>query len=129
MYQLEQTEQFVQGDQTRRAVLGDAHVDRSYQDNDEFTGPWRQFSTEIPWGQIWSRPGLELRTRSIATVATLAAVGDLRELKLHVTGALRLGVKPEELREIFIQVAAYAGMPRGAAAIRVTREVLDETRA
>lgn len=120
---------FQTGDAYRRRVLGDEYVDRSNRNTDPFMANWRRFATEVPWGQIWSRPGLELRERSLCTVAALVALGDTRELRTHLRGALRLGIPPEELSEVFIQVAGYAGMPKAGAAFEVAHQILEESRA
>ena len=120
-------EAFARGDARRRQVLGDDYVERSNQNLDELTKAWRRFATEVSWGQVWTRPGLDLKTRSMCTVAALVAVGDMRELKTHVRGALRLGVTPEELAEVFIQIACYAGMPRGGGAFATLKDILSES--
>lgn len=124
--QTEPRSNFETGDAFRRSVLGDEYVDRSLQNTDPFIANWRRFATEVPWGQIWSRPGLELRQRSLCTVAALVALGDTRELRTHLRGALHLGIPPEELAEVFIQVAGYAGMPKAGAAFEVAYELLQE---
>lgn len=113
---------FRQGDGLRRQVLGDDYVDQTKQNADELTMPWQEFVTEHVWGAVWGRPGLELKTRSIINIAMLAATGNEHELKLHLTGALRNGVTKDEIREILIQVGAYAGAPRAVSAFKAARE-------
>lgn len=126
MIPLEPTERFLRGDRVRRRVLGDAHVDRSTSSVTEFTRVWRQLSTEVAWGEFWARPGLDLKTRSICTVAALTALGLPREIRLHIRGALNCGVTPTELAEILIQVGSYAGMPKAADAFQIADEILRE---
>jgi 4-carboxymuconolactone decarboxylase len=113
-----------QGMATRREVLGDEHVDRAMAGADPFTADFQDHITRYAWGAVWSRPGLDRRTRSCITVAMLAAQGSEDELALHVRAALRNGVSVEELKEILIQVAVYAGVPRANRAFTIARDVL-----
>jgi 4-carboxymuconolactone decarboxylase len=113
-----------QGMTTRREVLGDEHVDRAMAAADPFTADFQDHITRYAWGAVWSRPGLDRRTRSCITVAMLAAQGSEHELALHVPAALRNGVSVEELKEILIQVAVYAGVPRANRAFTIARDVL-----
>jgi 4-carboxymuconolactone decarboxylase len=112
-----------QGMTTRREVLGDEHVDRATAGADPFTADFQDHITRYAWGAVWSRPGLDRRTRSCITVAMLAAQGSEHELALHVRAALRNGVSVEELKEILIQVAVYAGVPRANRAFSIARDV------
>jgi 4-carboxymuconolactone decarboxylase len=112
------------GMEIRRAVLGDDYVDRSLARQDEFTAPFQDFITRSAWGDVWSRPGLDRRTRSCITVALLAALGHHRELGIHLRGALRNGVTPDELREVLLQTAIYAGVPAANSAFAVAQEVI-----
>jgi len=114
------------GTALRRAVHGDEHVDRSLADADDITRDFQDLLTRYPWGEIWTRPGLDRRTRSIITVTTLAALSHDEELALHLRGALRNGVSREELVEVLLQVAVYAGIPAGNRAFRVAAKVLRE---
>jgi 4-carboxymuconolactone decarboxylase len=109
---------------TRREVLGDAHVDRAIAGADAFTADFQEHITSYAWGAVWSRPGLDRRTRSCITVAMLAAQGSEHELALHVRAALRNGVSVEEIKEILLQVAVYAGVPRANRAFSVARDAL-----
>src|SRR5438552_248808 len=102
---------FDAGLEIRRAVLGDEYVDRALAASDDFTAPFQDFITRYAWGDVWGRPGLDRRTRSCITVALLAALGHERELGIHVRGALRNGVTVDELREVLLQTAVYAGVP------------------
>ena len=112
------------GMEIRREVLGDEYVDAALARQDEFTAPFQDFITRYAWGDVWSRPGLDRRTRSCITVALLAALGHDRELGIHLRGALRNGVTPEELREVLLQTAVYAGVPAANSAFAVAQEVL-----
>jgi 4-carboxymuconolactone decarboxylase len=116
-----------QGMTTRREVLGDAHVDRAMADADSFTADLQEHITRYAWGAVWSRPGLDRRTRSCITVAMLAAQGNEHELALHVRAARRNGVTVNELKEVLLQVAVYAGVPRANRAFAIARDVLAET--
>jgi 4-carboxymuconolactone decarboxylase len=111
---------------TRREVLGDAHVDRAMADADSFTADLQEHITRYAWGAVWSRPGLDRRTRSCITVAMLAAQGSEHELAMHVRAARRNGVTVNELKEVLLQVAVYAGVPRANRAFAIAREVLAE---
>src|ERR1022692_4489592 len=112
---------------TRREVLGDAHVDRAIAGADEFTADLQEHITRYAWGAVWSRPGLDRRTRSCITVAMLAAQGSEPELAMHVRAAVRNGVSVEEIKEILLQVAVYAGVPRANRAFIVARDALAGT--
>jgi 4-carboxymuconolactone decarboxylase len=114
------------GEATRRRVLGDAHVDRAQATTTDFTAAFQQFVTRAAWGEVWSRPGLDLRTRSCLTLAVLAALRCEQELAMHVAAAIRLGVTPEEIREVLLHTTVYAGAPAGNAAFAVAARVLDD---
>ena len=116
-----------QGMATRREVLGDAHVDRAMAGADAFTADFQEHITRYAWGAVWSRPGLDRRTRSCITVAMLAAQGSEHELGMHVRAALRNGVTVEELKEVLLQVAVYAGVPRANRAFAIAREAMVES--
>lgn len=114
------------GMRTRREVLGDAHVDRTMAGADAFAADFQEHITTYAWGAVWSRPGLDRRTRSCITVAMLAAQGSEQELGIHVRAALRHGVTVDELKEILLQVAVYAGVPRANRAFSIARDALAE---
>jgi 4-carboxymuconolactone decarboxylase len=114
------------GIEIRRAVLGDDYVDAALARQDEFTAPFQDFITRYAWGDVWGRPGLDRRTRSCLTVALLAALGHHRELAIHLRGALRNGVTPDEIREVLLQTAIYAGVPAANSAFAVAQETLAE---
>jgi 4-carboxymuconolactone decarboxylase len=99
------------GMRTRREVLGDEHVDRAVASTTDFTAPFQDFITRYAWGELWNRPGLTRPERSMITLAILAALGRDEELVLHLRAALRNGLSPEEIREVLMQVAVYAGVP------------------
>jgi 4-carboxymuconolactone decarboxylase len=117
------------GEAVRRQVLGDAHVDRAQATTTPFTAPFQDYVTRAAWGQVWARPGLDLRTRSCLTLAVLAALRCEQELAMHVAAAVRLGVTAEEISEVLLHVTVYAGAPAGNAAFAVAARVLDELEA
>jgi 4-carboxymuconolactone decarboxylase len=110
---------------TRRKVLGDAYVDAALGRSTPFTAPLQELVTKHAWGNTWQRPGLDLRTRSIVTVAMLVGLGKMHELKIHVRGALNNGVTPEELQEIFLHASVYCGFPAALDAFRTAAEVVE----
>ena len=114
-----------QGMRIRRQVLGDAHVDAAIERTTPVTEQFQDFITRYAWGDIWSRPGLDLRTRSLVTVALLAALGRTDELGMHLRGARRNGVSPDELAEVLLHTAGYAGLPTANTGFRELGQVLD----
>jgi 4-carboxymuconolactone decarboxylase len=114
------------GEATRRAVLGDEHVDRATAAATAFSAPFQEYLTRAAWGQVWSRPGLDRRTRSCLTLAVLTALRCEGELAMHVRAAIRVGVTPAEIREVLLHATAYAGAPAGNAAFTVAQRVLLE---
>jgi len=114
------------GSKTRKAVLGEAYVDSVTSRMDEFNRPVQELVTEYCWGAIWTRPGLDRRTRSIINLAMLATLNRPHEFKLHVRGAVNNGVTVDEIMETLLQVTVYAGVPAGVEAFRLAREVLAE---
>jgi 4-carboxymuconolactone decarboxylase len=113
-----------QGMRTRREVLGDEHVDRAQAARTEFTGEFQDLITRYAWGEIWTRPGLDRRTRSCITLTALVAQGHFEELALHVRGALRNGLTPDEIKEVLLQCAIYCGVPAANHAFAVAQQVL-----
>src|SRR5205085_10684493 len=103
----------------RRAVLGDAHVDRAVAASTPFTRDFQDFITRYAWGAVWTRPGLDRRTRSVITVTALAALGHEQELAMHVRGARRNGLTDDEIKEVLLQIAVYAGVPAANTAFRI----------
>jgi 4-carboxymuconolactone decarboxylase len=114
------------GMQVRREVLGDEHVDAATGHATDFTADFQDFITRYAWGEIWARPGLDRRTRSCITLTALVALGRLDELELHVRAAVRNGLTPEEIGEVFLQSAVYCGVPAANSAFAVARRVLSE---
>jgi 4-carboxymuconolactone decarboxylase len=112
------------GLRTRREVLGDEHVDRAIAATTEFTAPFQDFITRYAWGEIWNRPGLGRRERSMITIAVLAAFGREEELAMHIRAALRNGVTPPEISEVLLHLAVYAGVPASNRAFAVAARVL-----
>jgi 4-carboxymuconolactone decarboxylase len=123
---MEDTERAVQGMTVRREVLGDAHVDRAVAGATPFTAPFQDFITRYAWGEIWSRPGLSRAERSIITLTALAVLRQEEELALHLRAALRSGLTPEQIREVLLQVAVYAGVPAANRAFAVAQRILAE---
>jgi 4-carboxymuconolactone decarboxylase len=115
-----------QGMTVRRAVLGDAHVDRAIAATTDFTADFQDLITRYAWGDIWSRPGLDRRTRSCLTLAILAALGHDEELAMHVRAALRNGVTRAEISEVLLHVAIYAGVPTANRAFKTAQQALDD---
>ena len=114
------------GMEVRRAVLGDAHVDRAIERTTPFTEDFQDFITRYAWGEIWSRPGLDRRTRSIVTLTALVASGREHELEMHVRGALVNGLTPDEIGEVLLQCAVYCGVPAANGAFAIAQRVVDE---
>jgi len=123
---MDDAERSRQGTEVRRAVLGDAHVDRAAASVTPFSAPFQDFITRYAWGEVWGRPGLSRAERSTITLAVLAALQHENELALHVRGALRNGLSPDQIREILLQVAVYAGVPAANRAFAVAQRVLAE---
>lgn len=115
-----------QGMATRRAVLGDAHVDRAEAATTAFDAPFQELITEAAWGHLWSRPDLSRRERSLITIALLAALGQDEELAMHVRATANTGATAQDVREALLHVAIYAGVPAANHAIRIAREALAE---
>ena len=114
------------GMDVRRAVLGEAHVDRAVQRTTPFTEPFQDFITRVAWGDVWTRPGLDRRARSMITLAAVTALGRENEIELHVRGALNNGVSAEEIGEVLLHTAVYAGVPAANAAFAIAQRVLSE---
>ena len=110
----------------RRRVLGEAHVKRSLENATEFDKDFQELMTRHAWGDIWTRPGLDHRTRSLITIAMLAALGRNEELELHVRATRNTGATPDEVKEVLMQVAIYAGIPAANSAFRIAKAALAE---
>lgn len=112
-----------QGMAVRRAVLSDEHVDRATAATTDLTADWQDFITRVAWGDVWSRPGLDRRSRSIAVLSSLIAHGHHEELAMHLRAALRNGLAIDEIREVILQSAIYSGVPAANSAFRIASEV------
>ena len=115
-----------QGMKVRRAVLGDAHVDRTVARANDFNREFQDLITRYAWGEIWSRPGLPRHTRSLLTVAMMVALNRSEEFKLHVRAAFNNGVTREEIREVLLQCAIYCGVPAANSAFHMAEEVFGQ---
>ena len=119
-------ERFDQGLKTRREVLGAEYVDKAMAASDDFNKPFVDLLNTYCWNDIWNRPGLERKTRSLLNLAMLSALGKEHELKLHIAGALNNGLTKEQICEVFLQVAIYCGVPAAVVSFRCAREVFKE---
>ena len=119
-------QKFEQGMKIRREVLGDAHVDRAEANKTEFDADFQRFITETAWGAVWSRPGLDRHTRHLLTIGLLAALGREHELAMHLRATKNTGVTPDEVKEVLLQVAVYAGVPAANSAIAIAKQVFSE---
>ena len=116
------------GMKVRREVLGDEHVDRAVERTTAFTADFQDLITRYAWGEIWTRPGLDRRTRSAITLTALIALGRFNELELHVRAARRNGLSEDEIKEVLLQSAIYCGVPAANTAFAVAKRVLEEDR-
>jgi 4-carboxymuconolactone decarboxylase len=114
------------GMEVRREVLGDGHVDAAIERTTDFTANFQDFITRYAWGEIWTRPGLDRKTRSCITLSALAALGHLDELEMHVRAALRNGLTTDEIKEVLLQSAIYCGVPAANSAYAAAQRVLAE---
>ena len=119
-------ETFEKGLAIRRAVLGADYVDKAMSTADDFNRPMQELTTQYCWGEIWGRPGLDRRTRSIINLAMISALNRPHEIKAHVKGALNNGLTKDDIREVFLQVAIYCGVPAGVDSFRAAQEVFKE---
>ena len=119
-------ETFEKGLNIRKSVLGAEFVEKAFAAADDFNRPLQDIVTQYCWGEIWGRPGLDKKTRSLLNLAMLSALNRPHEVKMHVKGALTNGVTKEEIREVFLQVAIYCGVPAGVDSFRAAQEVFKE---
>jgi 4-carboxymuconolactone decarboxylase len=117
---------YSEGMKVRREVLGDEHVDRAVANTTPFTEPFQDFITRYAWGEIWARPGLDRKTRTCITLAALVSLRAENEIAMHVRAALRNGLTPEEIGEVILHTALYAGLPAANAAFAIAQTVLEE---
>jgi 4-carboxymuconolactone decarboxylase len=126
---MDERERYEKGLSVRRAVLGSAHVDRSLKNRNEFNEEFQDLITRYAWGEIWTRPGLPRRTRSLITVAMIVALNRPDEFRLHVRAARNNGVTREEIKEVLLQAAIYCGVPAANSAFHAAQEVFSEMKA
>jgi len=122
---MDERKRYDQGMKTRRAVLGDAHVDRTLKNRTKFNEPFQDLITRYAWGEIWSRPGLPRKTRSLLTLAMLVAQNREPEFRMHLQAALALGITRDEIQEVLLQAAIYCGVPAANSAFHAAEEVFD----
>jgi 4-carboxymuconolactone decarboxylase len=126
---MDERERYEKGLSVRRAVLGDAHMDRSLQNRNEFNEEFQNLITRYAWGEIWTRPGLPRKTRSLLTIAMIVALNRPDELRLHVRAAFNNGVTREEIKEVLLHAAIYCGVPAANSAFHAAQEVFSEMKA
>lgn len=124
---MDERERYDKGMEVRRAVLGDAHVDRSLVNLTPFNEEFQEFITRYAWGSIWTRPGLPRHTRSLLTLVMMIALNREEEFRMHVKAAANNGVTPDEIKEVILQAAIYCGLPAANHAFRVAQDALRET--
>ena len=123
---MDDREIYENGMKVRRAVLGDAHVDRTVAKRNDFNAEFQDLITRYAWGEVWTRPGLPKHTRSLLTLAMMVALNRGEEFKMHVRAAFNNGVTREELKEVLLQAAIYCGVPAANAAFHAAEEVMGE---
>ena len=119
-------ERFEQGQKIRREVLGDEYVDRAAKTTTDFNRPFQELITEYVWGTLWSRPGLDRRTRALINIGMLTAMGRTEEVKIYLRAAPNIGVTQDDVREVLMQTAIYCGIPAALDSFRVAQAVFDE---
>jgi 4-carboxymuconolactone decarboxylase len=119
-------ELYNQGMQTRREVLGDEHVDRAEAAKTPFDADFQEYITRNAWGSVWSRPGLSRRERSLVTIALMTALGHDNELELHLRASRRTGATPDDVKEVLLHTAVYAGVPAVNHALKIAKKVFSE---
>ncbi|HSC44240.1 MAG TPA: 4-carboxymuconolactone decarboxylase [Candidatus Acidoferrum sp.] len=122
---MDERKRYDEGMKTRRSVLGDAHVDRALKNRSKFNEPFQELITRYAWGEIWNRPGLPKKTRSLLTLAMLVALNRGEEFRMHVKAALGMGVSREEIQELLLQAAVYCGVPAANSAFHAAEEVFE----
>jgi 4-carboxymuconolactone decarboxylase len=123
---MDERKRYDEGMKVRRAVLGDAHVNRSLKNRNEFNEPFQELITRYAWGEIWTRPGLPRKTRSLLTLSMLVALNRDQELRMHLKTALSIGVSRAEVQEVFLQAAIYCGVPAANSAFHAAEEVFEQ---
>ena len=120
---MDERKRYEQGMKTRRAILGDAHVDRTLKNRTAFNEPFQDLITRYAWGEIWSRPGLPKKTRSLLTLSVLVALNREPELRMHLKAAVSIGVTRDEIQEVLLQAAVYCGVPAANSAFHAAEDV------
>jgi 4-carboxymuconolactone decarboxylase len=123
---MDERQRYEQGMRVRRAVLGDAHVDATLKNRNEFNETFQDLITRYAWGEIWTRPGLPKQTRSMLTLAMMVALNRADEFRLHLRAALNNGVTREEIQEVLLQTAIYCGVPAANSAFHIAEEVFSQ---
>ena len=123
---MDDRERYAEGMQVRRAVLGDAHVDRALKSGNEFNAEFQDLITRYAWGEVWSRPGLARHTRSLITLALMIAINRGDEFRMHVRAAFNNGVTKDEIKEVILQCAIYCGVPAANAAFHMASDVFTQ---
>lgn len=123
---MDEKKRYEEGLKVRRAVLGDAHVDRSLSRQNDFTAEFQDMITRHAWGEIWTRPALDRKTRSCMTLSMMIALNRGDEFKLHVRGAINNGLSKDDIKEVILQAAIYCGVPAANTAMHLAQEVLAE---
>jgi 4-carboxymuconolactone decarboxylase len=123
---VDERERYEEGMKVRRAVLGNAHVDKAQQNSNDFNKEFQELITRYAWGEIWTRPGLPRKTRSLITLAMLTALNRTEEFRIHIRGALNNGATREEIREVLLQAAIYCGVPAANTAFHLAEALLSE---
>ena len=122
---MDDRKRYDEGMKTRRVVLGDAHVERSLKNRNKFNEPFQDLITRYAWGEIWSRPGLPRKTRSLLTLSMLVALNRNEEFRMHLKAALSIGIKREEIQEVLLRAAVYCGVPAANSAFHAADEVFE----
>ena len=122
---MDERKRYDEGMKTRRSVLGDAHVDRTLKNRTKFNEPFQDLITRYAWGEIWSRPGLPKKTRSLLTLSMLVALNRGEEFRMHVKAALNVGVSRDDIQEMLLQAAIYCGVPAANSAFHAAEEVFE----
>ena len=123
---MDQSKRHRQGMKLRRAVLGDAYVDRAESTKNSFNGPFQELITRYAWGEIWTRPGIPRKTRSLVTIGMMVALNRPEELRLHLRAATNNGVTRKEIQEVLLQSAVYCGVPAANSAFHIAQEIFNE---
>lgn len=123
---MDDRDRYEKGMSVRRAVLGDAHVDKSLQNANDFNSEFQDLITRYAWGEIWTRPGLSRHTRSLIVIATMVALNRTEELRMHIRAAFNNGLTRDEIKEVLLQAAIYCGVPAANSAFHIAESVFAE---